>query len=100
MCMGCMEGVLSGSMGWDIRKMAAQLMEWSGAALMGCGGKSGGGEKEGRKACEGSQATGGRKEEGEEIQEGVVSEADGLEQSRQRSLGTLLIVDFFCYVSD
>jgi len=42
--------------------MAAQLMEWSGAALMGCGGKSGGGEKEGKKACEGSQGlAGGRK---------------------------------------
>ncbi len=75
--MGCMEGVLSRSVGWDIMKMAVQLMEWSGAALMGCGGKSGGGEKEGRKACEGSQGTGERREEEEEIQEGVVSEADG-----------------------
>jgi hypothetical protein len=54
MCLGCMEGVLSGSVGWDIRKMAAQLMEWSGAALMGCGGKRGGGKREGRKAYEGS----------------------------------------------
>ncbi len=54
MCMGCMEGMLSGCVGWDIRKMAAQLMEWSGAALMDYGGKSGGGENEERKACEGS----------------------------------------------
>jgi len=76
--MGCMEGVLFGSMGWDIRKMVAQLMEWSGTALMGCGGKCGGREKEGRKACEGSQGTGQRREEKEEIQEGVVSEADGV----------------------
>jgi len=49
-----MEGVLSGSVGWDIRKMAAQLTEWSGVALMGCGGKRGGGKREGRKAYEGS----------------------------------------------
>ncbi len=95
--MGCMEGVLSGSMGWDIRKMAAQLMEWSGAALMGCGGKSGGGEKEGRKACEGSQRTGGR---GRDSGRGGVSEVDGLEQSRHRSLETLLVADFFHCVSD
>ncbi len=48
MCMGCMEGVLFGSVGWDVRKMAAQLMEWSGAALMGCGGNSGDGEEGGK----------------------------------------------------
>jgi hypothetical protein len=51
--MGCMEGVLSNSVGWDIRRMAAQLMEWSDTALMDYGGKSGGGENEWRKACEG-----------------------------------------------
>ncbi len=99
MCLGCMEGVMSGSVGWDIRKMAAQLMEWSGVALMGCGGKCGGGEREGRKACEGSQGIGRRRQEVVEIQEGVVSEVDGLEQSRQRSLETLLVVDFFHCVS-
>jgi len=81
-----MEGVMSGSVGWDIRKMAAQLMEWSGVALMGCGGKCGGGEREGRKACEGSQGIGRRRQEVVEIQEGVVSEVDGLEQSRQKEL--------------
>jgi len=75
-------------------------MEWSSVALMGCGGKSGGGEKEGRKACEGSQGTDGRREEEEEIQEGVVSEVDGLEQSRLKSLETLLVVDFFRCVCD
>ncbi len=62
MCMGCMEGVLSGCVGWDIRKMAAQLMEWSGAALMDYGGKSGGKENEERKACEGSQGASEGKE--------------------------------------
>jgi hypothetical protein len=39
-----MEGVLFGSVGWDVRKMAAQLMVWSSAAVMGCGGNSGDGE--------------------------------------------------------
>ncbi len=97
MCMGCMEGVLSGSVGWDIRKMAAQLMEWSGVALMDYGGKSGSGEKEGRKACEGSQQIGGR---GRDLGRGGVNEVDGLEQSRQRSLETLLVADFFHCVSD
>jgi len=52
MCMRCMETELYGGVGWDFRKMAAQLMKWSGAALMDYGGKSGGGEKEERKACE------------------------------------------------
>jgi len=79
--------------------MMAQLMEWNGAALMGCEGKSGGGEKEGRKACEGSQGTGGWRKKEEEIQEGVVSEANRLEQSRQGSLETLLVADFFRCVS-
>ncbi len=67
MCMRCMEMVLSGCVGWDIRKMTAQLMVWSGAALMDYGGKSGGGEKGERKAC------------GEGWEE---KEADGLEQRR------------------
>ncbi|CAM6004126.1 unnamed protein product [Sphagnum balticum] len=48
-------------------KMTAQLMVWSGAALMDYGGKSGGGEKGERKAC------------GEGWEE---KEADGLEQRR------------------
>ncbi len=43
--MGCMEGMLSGYVGWDSRKMVTQLMEWSGAALMSYGGRSGGGER-------------------------------------------------------
>ncbi len=88
MCMGCMEGVLSGCVGWDSRKMAAQLMEWSGAALMDYGGKCGGGKREKRKACRGSQLnqlgrkekrkssgySGGRRRKGcWEIQEGVVN---------------------------
>jgi len=68
--MGCTEVVLSGCVGWDIRKMAAQLMEWSGAALMDYGGKSGGGKKEKRKACGGSQGDQwGKERRGEEIQE-------------------------------
>jgi hypothetical protein len=40
--MGCMEGMLYGCVGWDSRKMAMQLMEWSGVALMNYGGRSGG----------------------------------------------------------
>jgi hypothetical protein len=40
--MGCMEGMLFSCVGWDSRKMAAQLMEWSGVALMSYGGRSGG----------------------------------------------------------
>jgi len=43
--MGCMEGMLSGCVGWDSWKMVAQLMEWSGAALMSYGGRSGGGKR-------------------------------------------------------
>jgi hypothetical protein len=34
--MGCMEGLLSGCVGWDSRKMAARMMEMSGAALTSC----------------------------------------------------------------
>ncbi len=36
-------------------------MEWSSAALMGCGGKSGGGEKEGRLVKEAKGPTAGGK---------------------------------------
>ncbi len=52
--MGCMGAVLSVCVGWDSRKMTAQLMEWNGAALMSGGGKGGGGESEEEKACGGS----------------------------------------------
>jgi hypothetical protein len=55
MCMRCMEMELSDYVGGDIRKMTAQLMVWSGAALMDYGGKSGRGEKGERKACGGSR---------------------------------------------
>ncbi len=78
--MRCMEMELSGCVGGDIRKMTAQLMVWSGAALMDYGGKSGKGEKGERKAW------GGRRV--------------GAEGGRQRNLETLLVVDFFRYVSD
>ncbi len=53
--MRCMEMELSDYVGGDIRKMTAQLMVWSGAALMDYGGKSGRGEKGERKACGGSR---------------------------------------------
>jgi len=79
-----METELSGGVGWDFRKMVAQLMKWSDAALMDYGGKSGGGEKEERKACE----------------EKVVEWGVKAEHSTQRSLETLLIADFFRCVSD
>jgi hypothetical protein len=59
MCMKCMETELSGGVGWDFRKMAAQLMKWSGAALMDDGGKGGGGEDEERKAWKKNRRVGG-----------------------------------------
>ncbi len=42
-------------LGGDIRKMTAQLMVWSGVALMDYGEMSGRGEKGERKACGGSR---------------------------------------------
>jgi len=59
-------GVLHVCVGWESRKMTTRLMEWSGVALMSCGGKAGGEEIEEKEACGGSQRTGKKEEEGDQ----------------------------------